>query len=64
MKKTRRKRLELERDVVKVLAVIPVAGLKHVPGGGEPGGDDSTEMSYSTCSESSCVFCGCLPFPL
>ena len=64
MKKTKRKRLELERDVVKVLAAIPVPGLEHVRGGGETGGNDSNGMSYSACSESSCVFCGCIPFPL
>jgi hypothetical protein len=34
MKKIKRKRLELERDVVKVLmAAIPPANLKHVQGG-------------------------------
>lgn len=64
MKKTKRKRLGLERDVVKVLTAIPVAGLQHVAGGGESGGNDSNGMSYSTCSESSCIFCGCIPFPL
>jgi len=64
MKKAKRKRLELERDVVKVLAAIPVAGLTKVQGGGESGGTDSTTMSNAFCSESSCILCGCIPFPL
>ena len=33
MKKTNRKRLELEREVLVRLAAIPTANLKHVQGG-------------------------------
>ena len=51
MKKSNRKRLELEREVVKVLmAAIPAANLKYVQGG-----------SRATCSNKSCVKSGCPP---
>ena len=33
MKKTHRKRLELEREVLVRLAALPTANLKHVQGG-------------------------------
>lgn len=66
MKKTKRKRLELEREVVKVLAAIPAAGLKYVPGGEtgghESGGRDSGCDSGSLCSDRSCLLSGCLPW--
>ena len=48
MKKTKRKRLELDREVVKILA----ANLKHVQGGGGSG---------FVCSDSTCLWCGCTP---
>jgi hypothetical protein len=64
MKKIKRKRLVLARDVVKVLAAMPAAGLQYVRGGSETGDGDPTTVSEVQCSEASCPWWGCVPWPL
>jgi hypothetical protein len=52
MKKTKRKRLELEREVVVQLAAIPAANLKHVQGGSF---EALTEQLNTSCIVNNCI---------
>jgi hypothetical protein len=58
MKKTNRKRLELEREVLARLAAIPAANLKHAQGGGVII-IDSLLCSYIGGCSNSCVADSC-----
>ncbi len=59
MKKTNRKRLELEGEVVALLAALPAANLKHVQGGTiEVTTEFLTYSCIGKCS-TSCIADGC-----
>ena len=67
MKKTNRKRLELQREVVALLTAIPAANLKYVQGGTIEDGTAEEDTTYVTgscrpCSDPcsrSCMADGC-----